>query len=283
MLIPDSIVTFFAVLDAGQIREVVNAVRAYQGGEEVTLESMTPLVATIFGNAMAELEEEKNRVQEEIRRKEDLAEKRRLAAAKSHEKRLANKLQKIAKDDFANICNSKKLQTIANATFANEAIDNINNNISQDSVTKDSLTEDNDSTLFPSNQEETNSRKENSQRKDTSAKKSDEEKFLDSLEDKRFAEPLKMWFKYKREKKQTYKPTGMKMCLNELMKLSEGDPVKAQEIVNFSIARNYAGLFAPRENTQAQAQPTHATYIPYDNEKAKDVFSKYKNPYATNK
>ncbi len=57
------------------------------------------------------------------------------------------------------------------------------------------------------------------------------------------------WVEYKRQRKQSYKSEmSLKMCYNKLLKLSNGDPITAALIVEQSIANNWAGLFALKDN-----------------------------------
>ncbi len=58
---------------------------------------------------------------------------------------------------------------------------------------------------------------------------------------------IRKWLAYKKERKQTYKPKGLTALKNRLMQLSGGNPDSAAEIVDFSIANNYVGLFAPKQ------------------------------------
>lgn len=274
MLLPDSIVDLLDILNGEQIREIVHAIRAYQGGEEVSAESLSPAISAIFKMAVTEIDTD--------RKKADISEKRRQAAAKSHEKRrennckkLQNQLQNpckplaksdfanakpVAKDDFANVCKQDDITSKVISNNANTSHSASNNNISsnQESANISSPS------LFPS----------------SSLTLSPEEKFLASIDRQEFVPILREWFAYKREKKQTYKPVGMKKCYKELTELSGGDPAKAQEVVDFSIARNYAGLFAPKDMHPSVAAQRPSTYIPYDNEEAKKKYAKFENPYA---
>ena len=67
-----------------------------------------------------------------------------------------------------------------------------------------------------------------------------------------FVEPVNLWLKYKKEKKQTYKETGFITFLKKLNKLSGGDPKIAMEIIENSMANNYQGIFPMKENNQVQ-------------------------------
>lgn len=60
-----------------------------------------------------------------------------------------------------------------------------------------------------------------------------------------FREAFSLWLDYKKERKEKYKsPRSLKICYNNLVKLSGNNPAVAIEIVNQSIANNWAGLFA---------------------------------------
>lgn len=55
---------------------------------------------------------------------------------------------------------------------------------------------------------------------------------------------VERWLRYKREKGQSYKPTGFSSFVNKLMKLSGGNVSVATQIVEESISNNWAGIFA---------------------------------------
>jgi len=57
------------------------------------------------------------------------------------------------------------------------------------------------------------------------------------------------WLKYKREKKQTYKPSGFKTFCKRLIQLSDNDPSKARLIIEQSMANNYSGIFELKNRT----------------------------------
>ena len=56
------------------------------------------------------------------------------------------------------------------------------------------------------------------------------------------------WLKDKREKGQTYKPTGFKTFVDKLMKLSGGNVDVATQIIEESISNNWAGIFPLKNN-----------------------------------
>lgn len=63
-----------------------------------------------------------------------------------------------------------------------------------------------------------------------------------------FVPIMEMWLEYKKERKQAYKPKGIRTCYNHLLKLSDNNPTIARMIVEQSIANNYQGLFELRNN-----------------------------------
>ena len=81
-------------------------------------------------------------------------------------------------------------------------------------------------------------------------KKNTESEFIDSFE---FSEKVKSsildWLRYKKEKHQTYKPTGLKTLLKKLKEDTtlNGDEYVIQSI-EYSMTSNYSGIYAPRQN-----------------------------------
>ena len=61
-------------------------------------------------------------------------------------------------------------------------------------------------------------------------------------------EALDMWLAYKKEKRQTYKPRGLKILKKNLLLMSNGNPEYAKVIVEHSMGNNYSGLYAPKNN-----------------------------------
>lgn len=59
------------------------------------------------------------------------------------------------------------------------------------------------------------------------------------------------WLAYKKEKKQTYKQRGAKMFYSQLVNLSNNDSEVARLIIEQSMANNWAGIFALRNNHNA--------------------------------
>ena len=79
-----------------------------------------------------------------------------------------------------------------------------------------------------------------------SENKSSIEDFLEKDVIEKFKPIIQKWINYKKEKKQTYKLIGLKMFYKRLLKLSNGDFNTANEIVEESMANNWAGVFEPK-------------------------------------
>ena len=76
-------------------------------------------------------------------------------------------------------------------------------------------------------------------------KKTEVEKYF---EDDKMNEAINKWLKYKKEKRQTYKPMGIAMLKTRLLRLSDNDGDAMMKIVDQSIANNYVGLFDLRDD-----------------------------------
>lgn len=82
-------------------------------------------------------------------------------------------------------------------------------------------------------------------------------------------EVVETWLEYKKEKGQTYKPTGFKTFYNNLIKLSDNNPILAMRIVEKSMQNNYAGIFALRDwekETILRDLPTQQQEMPTNND-----------------
>ena len=76
--------------------------------------------------------------------------------------------------------------------------------------------------------------------------------------EKGFLEIFNRWLKYKKDKKQTYKnEDSIEMAYNKLYKLSGGIPKVATEIVEQSLAANWAGLFPLKEDAGKKSFNRH--------------------------
>lgn len=71
------------------------------------------------------------------------------------------------------------------------------------------------------------------------------------------------WLEYKAARKESYNTQrGLEMCYNKLIKMSNNDPSIAQQIVEQSMANNWAGLYELKDGQrtrQTGAQPTNWT------------------------
>lgn len=80
--------------------------------------------------------------------------------------------------------------------------------------------------------------------------------FSDKLKDS-----IDLWLSYKKERKQTYKDTGLKVLLNRLQKDNDtyGEQYVIDSIEN-SIASNYQGIFAPKKTEKPKPEEPDCPY-----------------------
>ena len=82
-----------------------------------------------------------------------------------------------------------------------------------------------------------------------------EEGFLQEVSED-FRETVKTFFAYKRERQESYKThRSMQAFYSRLKKISQDNPVIAREIIEQSMANNWAGIF-PLKTTNYDKQPT---------------------------
>ena len=77
---------------------------------------------------------------------------------------------------------------------------------------------------------------------------------------KTLKEPISIWVEYKKQRKESYTPIGLKSCIKKLEKLSGGDEDLAMKIVEESMSNNYSGLF-PLKNTQSYGKSKNQQVI----------------------
>lgn len=65
-----------------------------------------------------------------------------------------------------------------------------------------------------------------------------------------FTQVLKDWLEYKKERNQSYKPSGFKSLVKNLLEMSDNNPEIARAIVEQSKSNNYSGLFPLNKNNQ---------------------------------
>lgn len=73
-------------------------------------------------------------------------------------------------------------------------------------------------------------------------------------------EALDEWLAYKKEKHQSYKPRGLEALKKKLLQMSNGSPEYAKVIVEYSMANNYSGLFAPKNNSVNSYEQQQRTF-----------------------
>ena len=74
------------------------------------------------------------------------------------------------------------------------------------------------------------------------------------------SEALDKWIAYKKERNQSYKPTGLKVCAKKLKELSNNSQELAMRIVDESISNNWSGLF-PLKDTAPVVEPEPAKNV----------------------
>jgi len=67
-----------------------------------------------------------------------------------------------------------------------------------------------------------------------------------------FKELILVWLKYKSEKRQTYKETGLKSLLIKVMNDTGGDVEELRSMILYSTSKNYDGLFKEKNNAGYQ-------------------------------
>lgn len=73
------------------------------------------------------------------------------------------------------------------------------------------------------------------------------------------------WLKYKSEKGQSYKPTGLKTFINGFLKNSNGDIKTGREMIDYSMSNNWAGLF--KDNSKQithEIKTQNSNILPFD-------------------
>jgi len=83
------------------------------------------------------------------------------------------------------------------------------------------------------------------------------------------------WLAYKREKRQTYKPSGFKTFCKHLIELSGNNPSVARLIIEQSMANNYSGIFKLKDKKYegtASSRAGSAAAAPTDEQLVSDTF-----------
>lgn len=83
----------------------------------------------------------------------------------------------------------------------------------------------------------------------TLSKEKENIKEKESFVEPEFREAFSMWLEYKKQRRESYKSDlSLKKCYNNLVKLSGNDPRVAMAVVEQSMANNWAGLFALKQD-----------------------------------
>lgn len=160
--------------------------------------------------------------------KRDNAEANRSKSKAKPSKREANK-SNASESDVANSSNATNVD-VANSSNATQ------NDVAQ---------------LDKYKEKENEKDKENYKEKAKLKEKNTKEKESDALAERSFSEPVKEaltdWLQYKREKGQSYKPTGLKQLFDgiETEINNRGEPAVIEGIEN-SMRNNYQGIYYPR-------------------------------------
>lgn len=107
---------------------------------------------------------------------------------------------------------------------------------------------------------DTNNKKEERNYIEKPSKEGKKRDFDFSFVDDSFKEPFNTWLDYKKARKESYKTQeSLEACYNKLFKLSGGSFITANEIINQSMANNWAGLFElKKENNNGKRADTQA-------------------------
>lgn len=104
-------------------------------------------------------------------------------------------------------------------------------------------------------------------RKDKNKDKNLIEKTISFSDDARMNEAITRWLAYKKERGQTYKPTGLKAFITRLGNLSGGNGEVALKMVEQSMANNYSGVFPLNNNRVVTNTPDMGVVLQDSNNK----------------
>lgn len=92
-------------------------------------------------------------------------------------------------------------------------------------------------------------------------------KTISFSDDARMNEAITRWLAYKKERGQTYKPTGLKAFITRLGNLSGGNGEVALKMVEQSMANNYSGVFPLNNNRVVTNTPDMGVVLQDSNNK----------------
>lgn len=71
---------------------------------------------------------------------------------------------------------------------------------------------------------------------------------------------MEEWLAYKKEKGQTYKPTGLRTCYKKLVEYSNGNAEKAKQIIEEAMSNNYSGFFPLKQQSNGNNNRSNIQY-----------------------
>lgn len=71
---------------------------------------------------------------------------------------------------------------------------------------------------------------------------------------------MEQWLAYKKEKGQTYKPTGLRTCYKKLVEYSNGNAEKAKQIIEEAMSNNYSGFFPLKQQSNGNNNRSNIQY-----------------------
>lgn len=71
---------------------------------------------------------------------------------------------------------------------------------------------------------------------------------------------MEEWLAYKKEKGQTYKPTGLRICYRKLVEYSNGNAEKAKQIIEEAMSNNYSGFFPLKQQSNGNNNRSSIQY-----------------------
>lgn len=125
----------------------------------------------------------------------------------------------------------------------------------------------NDTNVIRTLNERSLNRKEKIENRKDNKDKSLIEKTISFSDDARMNEAITRWLAYKKERGQTYKPTGLKAFITRLGNLSGGNGEVALKIVEKSMANNYSGIFPLNNNRVVTNTPDMGVVLQDSNNK----------------
>lgn len=88
------------------------------------------------------------------------------------------------------------------------------------------------------------------------------QKFCLTFIEEPYRQVFEMWLQYKVDRSESYRTQqSIEVCYRKLLNLSGGDPQVAADVVEQSIANNYAGLFELKQGNKTRNAPEKSSYV----------------------